>query len=243
MGDTSLNRYQAYYCDTGKKPTPDPRTFAHILLKTNTRAFLIVDNCPQKLHRELTQICSVQDSQISLITIEYDIREDEPEGTDVYRLEPASTDLIESLLRSRFTVAQGEARRIAEFAGGNARIAMALAVATKNSNVLKMNDDELFRRLFFQRHDHSDSLMRSAEVAALVYSFDANTDEGYSEEMTILCSLVEQDSGEFYRNAVLLLGRGLMQKRGIWRAVLPHAIANRLASRVIKNGHLAIISG
>ena len=36
------------------------------------------------------------------MTIEYDIQEDQPEGTDVFSLEPSSVSLIEKLVRHRF---------------------------------------------------------------------------------------------------------------------------------------------
>ena len=63
-----------------------------------------------------------------MITVEYDIREDQPEGTEVFELEPSSIDLIEKLAKHRFPhLSPVDLRTIAEFSGGNARIAIALA--------------------------------------------------------------------------------------------------------------------
>ena len=57
-------------------------------------------------------------SMLSLVTVEYDIRDDDPEETDVFRLEPSSVDLIEKLVRARFkNISQVDARTIAEFSG------------------------------------------------------------------------------------------------------------------------------
>ena len=69
---------------------PDPGTLANQLIADKTRAVLIVDNCPPDLHRRLTQICSRPESTVSLLTVEYDVRDDLPEETTVFRLEPAS---------------------------------------------------------------------------------------------------------------------------------------------------------
>ena len=55
---------------------------------------MIVDNCPPDLHRRLTEICSQQHSNVSLLTIAYEVREDIPDETNVFRLEPASEELI-----------------------------------------------------------------------------------------------------------------------------------------------------
>ena len=39
---------------------------------------------------------------MSVITVEYDIREDAPEGTEVFALEPSSVELIENWSRVAF---------------------------------------------------------------------------------------------------------------------------------------------
>jgi len=38
---------------------------------------------------------------------------------------------------------------------------------------------------------------------------------------------------QLFRNVADLKRRGLVQQRGVWRAVLPHAVANRLAARAL----------
>ena len=89
---------------------------------------MIVDNCSKKLHNELTKICTKRESTISLLTIEYDVRDDLPEETEVFRLEPASVELIAKLILRRYdNINQTNSFKIAEFAGGNARLAIALA--------------------------------------------------------------------------------------------------------------------
>ena len=50
------------------------------------------------------------------------------------------------------TLGQIDARRIAEFSGGNARLALALAAAVDDTESLSdFSDAELFDRLFHQR--------------------------------------------------------------------------------------------
>jgi aspartyl/asparaginyl beta-hydroxylase (cupin superfamily) len=98
------------------------------LLAERRRVILVVDNCPPDLHQKLSEIVRVSDSTLSVITVEYDIREDQPEGTDVFTLEVSSTELIEKLVARRFPqLSQVDCRTIAEFSGGNARIAIAVA--------------------------------------------------------------------------------------------------------------------
>ena len=128
IGENPLNPSQVFYTDVSYSPNPDPRNFAERLIALQKPAILAVDNCPPDLHRLLTSVCATSGSLVSLITVEYDVREDQPEETEVFRLEPASIALIEKMIQRRFThISQIDAQTIAEFSGGNARVAIALA--------------------------------------------------------------------------------------------------------------------
>lgn len=200
-----------------------------------SRAVLIIDNCSYELHRSLTK--QIKGSQVSLLTVEYDIRDDIPESTQVVRLEPSSNKAIETLLQQRFPhIGQVNRQTIAEFSGGNARIAIALANTLKVGESLSaLRDQDLFDRLFRQRHVESNPLRKSAEVCSLVYSFDGADTAPDSSELSLLADLVGQPIRELYRDIAELQRRGLVQARSVWRAVLPQAIANRLATHALSN--------
>jgi len=128
VGKHSLDPALAVYTNLGDVPNPNPAALVSELISTQKRAILVVDNCPPDLHMRLSEISRSEGSLVSLITIEYDIREDQPEGTDVFVLEAASVNLTEKLIGHRFPeLSQLDARRIADFSGGNALIAIALA--------------------------------------------------------------------------------------------------------------------
>lgn len=237
VGEKPLNQSQVFYSDISDSPTPDPRNFAERIIAFQKPAILAIDNCPPDLHRRLTSVCSASGSLVSLITVEYDVREDQPEETEVFRLEPASTELIEKVISARFShINQVNARTIAEFSGGNARIAIALANTVKrDEDLAQLRDSELFNRLFQQRNEPNSSLLRAAEACSLVYSFDSRTTDGVDIELKILGSLVGMSVREIYKSISELKRRDLVQQRSIWRAVLPHAIANKLAQRALEN--------
>ena len=202
VGEQALNRSQAFYTDMSDSPDPDPRTFAEQLIADKTRAILIVDNCPPDLHRRLTQTCSGSHSTVSLLTVEYDVRDDLPEETSVFRLEPASEEIIEKLIKKRFShISQVDARTIANFSGGNARVAIALANTVRQGETLSgFHDEELFERLFRQRHDSNENLLISAEVCSLVYSFEGTDANSEKSELKFLASLVDKSGSELYRD-------------------------------------------
>ncbi|MBD2704872.1 hypothetical protein IC229_29845 [Spirosoma sp. BT702] len=234
IGKAVLNSAQVLYADISNGPEPDPRTFAEQLISQKAQAVLICDNCPPDLHGRLANVCSGSKSTISLITVEYDVREDLPEETRVFRLEPASEELIFKLIKKRYThISEVDARSISNFSGGNARIAIVLANTVRQGETLSgFNNEELFNRLFHQRNQFSIDLKNSAEVLSLVYSFEG-TQVDSSSELSLLASLIQKSPDELYRYITELKNRDLVQKRSHWRAVLPQAIANRLAKNAL----------
>ncbi len=237
VGKNALNQYQAIYTDISDSPAPDPTTIASQFTNDKTRAILIIDNCPPDLHHRLTKICSRQQSTVSLLTVEYDVRDDLPEETSVFRLEPASEEIIEKLINKRFThIGQVDARKIASFSGGNARVAIVLANTVQQGETLSgFRNEHLFKRLFWQRHDPNESLLVSAQVCSLVYSFEGTDVSSEKSEIKFLASLVGKSGVDLYRDVAELKRRDLVQSRGVWRAVLPPAIANRLAERALES--------
>ena len=79
-----------------------------------------------------------------------------------------------------------------------------------------------------------------AEACALIYSFDGEdvSDEG---ELARIARIVGATSVEAYSHVAQLQGRDLAQRRGKWRAILPHALANSLAAAALKNIPYSVI--
>ncbi len=235
-GEQALVSSLAIYTDISASPSPELGAMAEQLIALRAKAVLIIDNCPPDLHRRLTRTCA--QSNISLLTIEYDVRDDLPEETSVFKLEPASAEVISKLLRKRFPhISQVDAQTIADFSGGNARIAIAIANTVRNGESLSsFRDNDLFERLFWQTDQQkNESLLRSAEVCALVYSFDGEDIISTQSELQFLASFTERSVADLYRDVAELKRRELVQSRSVWRAVLPQAIANWLAKRALES--------
>lgn len=241
VGTDALDSALVLYTDQGlDSPVPTAREMLNRLGATGTRSIIVVDNCNPITHRVLAQTVSTYPEILSLITIEYDVADDEPEETQVFELEPASEKVLEEILQHLTPhVSQLDRHRIAsaELSGGNARIALALAKTIKqNESLGSLNDLELFKRLFYQRQDiPSETLMYAAEACALVYSFDGESLKGDSAELPVLAGLVGISPMDLYRHVGTLYGRDLVQRRSRWRAILPHAIANRLACQALRH--------
>lgn len=235
IGGDALNPSMAFYTDMSDSPDPNPRTFAEQLSQTTERAIIIVDNCPPELHRKLAEVCTKAKSGISLLTVEYDVKDDIPEETQVFRLQTASIEVIKKIISTRYPhISQVDANAIADFSDGNARVAIALANTFKSDDTLSgFRDEQLFERLFWQRNSRDDDLLKAAEACSLLYSFEG-TDTGTASELATLGKLVEKSADALFRHVKNLKDRDLIQSRSRWRAVLPHAIANRLAKRALE---------
>ena len=239
VGNEPLDRHLAIYADLGEAPGPPAREVVERLAAEGRPAILVLDNCPSDNHSRIAnQVASSSD--IQLVTIEFDIQEDKPETTSVVRIDAEGHEIAERLVERRYPdLGQVNARQIAEFAGGNARVALALAdaVSGENESLSSFSNEQLFNRLFYQQGGPDTDLLKTAEVLALVYSFSIGENEDGVDELATLAGLLDQggDRRALYRAAQTLLERQLAQKRGNWRAVLPHAVANRLAASALRN--------
>jgi len=239
IGDSPLDEAAAVYTDISDAPDPVPLELLGRLVALDHACVLVVDNCGVELHRKLAARLkqSANSSQIRFITVEYDISDDEPEGTDVFKLEPSSPEVLERIIERRYpALTNPEIRTVARFSEGNARVAIALAEASKGETSLaNMSDSELFKRLFFQNKKENPSLTLAAKAMALVYSFDGETSDGEDAELPLLAKLAGQSFDEFYGHVAELRRRKLVQARGKWRALLPHALAHKLAKEFLQD--------
>src|SRR5439155_9262995 len=118
----------------------------------------------------------------------------------VFELSPSSEYLAEQLIRRRFPeLSPTDARTAAEFSGGNARTAIALAATVDRHNSLSgLVDRALFERLFHQRQVHDRGLLRAAQACALVYSFQGETLTGDDAELPRLATLAGIDAAALF---------------------------------------------
>lgn len=237
VGKNALDRTLAIYVDTGANPDPSATAMLDRLIAERRRAFLILDNCPSELHSLLATKVSAAGGEVRLITVEYDIRDDKPQTTEVVHIEAVGPEIAERLLIRRFPgVGQNNARRIAEFADGNARVSLAIAERVEDGESLaQLSDAQLFNRLFEQRNSPDEDLRHQAEVMSLVYSFSVSRGEGGDCELEALGSISGHSYTQLFRSVGKLADRHVVQKRGHWRAILPHAIANKLATSALSS--------
>ncbi|MCU4304796.1 hypothetical protein KTH06_02970 [Acinetobacter ursingii] len=233
IGENNLDVKDVWYCDIGDSPNPLPEHFIEELKLKNKSFILVVDNCGQDTHANLTK--KIQSTKISLLTIEYDVKDDLPERTNVYKLQPNSTDIIQKVIERHYpNVNDINRRKIADFSGGNYRLALAIASNIgKTDNLALLTDSELFERLFWQKGRQNEELFKIAKNFALVYSFNIEDSGEENSELDFLSNLAKVDSDTAIEAIEILKSKDIVQQRGVWRAILPHALANHLVKELI----------
>ena len=237
VGTNALNPHLAVYTDLSDSPDPIPLELLIHLQHLGQRCFLIVDNCGVDLHQKLTSRMRSSQGNVSVITIEYDISDDESENTDTFKLEPASVNTIEKIVKRRHPeLTSPEISTIASFSEGNSRIALALAdTAEYGESLANLRDSNLIKRIFHQNHQENPALLRAAKACSLVYSYDVETLGGDDAELPRLAALAEQTISEFHGHVAELHRRQLVQMRSKWRALLPHALAHKLGKEALQD--------
>lgn len=223
------------YGDAGSSPEVTPASMAQHLVDIGRRCVLIVDNCPAALHTVLTGIVRASGSAVSLLTIDFDVGDAQPEHTTVFRLARAGDPLIDALLRQRAPVlTSGDRDRVANFCDGNTRIALVLAqAATTGGSLTGLSDPELLDKLFLDARRGPDKDLRTAAgVAALVNAFEVDGPIDQSEAAW-LAQFAGLNPMTFLAKIGDLLERGMAQQRGVQRAILPPAIAVWMAEETL----------
>lgn len=226
----------AVYTDISARPDPSPEAMIEALRSSVQPAVMVVDNCGQQTHSALVAAKGRRDGTLGLLTIEYDIRDDIPDDTQCYRLEGSSDEVLWSVLRSHYPILSGpDVSTVIAASEGNARLAFAIAsTAHQTGDLALLRNDELFRRLFEQKHGNaSDELLRCAQAASLIYSFNGE-DVSAGSEIALLATFAGVSAQTFRSNLAEIKRRGLLQERGQMRALLPHAVSNRLAARALE---------
>lgn len=229
-GEKPLSQSKAIYADLGMELIPTATEILRQLITTKTDAILVLDNCPPGIHNSLAKELSESDAPLKLLTVEYDVQEDKPENTKAFRMAPVGDKVVEKLVCLQYPeISQANASKIAHFADGNARVALSLADNIDPSeNLAMLSNNDLFDRLFYQRQVKDTPLRERAEALSLVYSYDLDDEISALGEISINCKR------SLLKASYTLQERGLVQQRGGWRAVLPHAISNRLASKALE---------
>jgi hypothetical protein len=230
---TALDPASAVYADAGLDLASSPAVVAEQLSLSGARSIMIIDNATSRLHSQLSEIVARPGSEVSLLTIDYGVEDDQPENTLLVRLHPSSEAVLLWLIEQRHPdLGRLDRERLARFCEGNAR--MGLAIARNGGDLAKLTDSELLDRLFQSRRQDDKDVRVAAEAASLVYAFFADKTWRDEPEHSVLAGIAGMPANRFYRLVQTMLDWGVAQQRGAQRAIKPDPIADRLAAKILR---------
>lgn len=237
IGNNALDKKSVWYCDNGTSPQPTPEQLIQsIHHNKDEKIIFIIDNCGKDLHANLTKLIK-NHQNTSLLTIEYDIKDDLPEETEVYKIQPTTPEILKKVIAIHYPdISQANIEAISEFSGGNYRLAMVICSnINKTDNISILTDEHLFNRIFFQNDEIDTEIIKVAQIFSLVYSFNIEDGNTESSEINFLSEFAEVSTRTAYRIIDNLYSKDIVQKRGNFRAILPHVLANKLAMQGINS--------
>ena len=236
-GGEALAPASAIYGDVGLDLGLSAGMLAEQLGAAGVRAVIVADNCRAETHGHLAATVARAGSRASVLTIDYDLLGDAPEGTLLVRLGDNSDEAILGLLAQRCPWLDDAARRhLTDFAGGNARVALRIGEGSREGvNIASFNDAEMLDRLFQAgRQDIGPDARSCADAASLATAFYVDRADHEQIEHGVLAELAGVTTAQFYREVGQFLDFGLAQQRGSQRAIMPPPTANMLAATTIR---------
>lgn len=237
VGADALSPTKVIYADAAEHLEPTAEQMLREVILKNDKTVVILDNCSADLHVRLMTICRTQETMVSLITVEYDVKDENTEETASFMLKSASDYMIEEIVIKNYTWIPFQViNRIVEMSGGNVRLALLFAkyLSESNRDIVTIRDSELFKRLFWQKGNENTELFMTAKTFSLLYSVDYEDEEPESEleKLSILTGIRLRQSVDYLEE---LKNRDILQTRGKWCAILPHALSNYLAKAAIQS--------
>lgn len=192
------------------------------------RLLLVVDDCPQSLHRRLRDIVSVERSRLSLITL---AREDESaSGADSLTIERSADAVMDGMVRYAAPALRDDDRwLLVRQSQGYPLMAHLLASAWHvGAPTEPVVDDEWVRQVVFGAKEEPGSALM--EAAMLLGAFRLLDIENDGDLETLASALTLQNSPSSLRSAWdTLLRKGVVRRYGSLASIQPRPLAAALA--------------
>jgi hypothetical protein len=204
---------------------------AEALCDAGAEVVLVVDDCSSRIHAKLRQIVRRVDSNLSLLTLDYDL-EGSANEEHVMRMEPATDEVIKGIVEQTCPgLLDADVSRVVDFAQGFPQVAVLLGRARLQGaqDLGALSDSDLADRMVSGRRGASDTARNVLRVCAMfdVLGIEGRVKEQMEFAATHVCRI---DHHEFYGVVQDFIERGVIQKRGDFIQVQPKPLAIRLAA-------------
>ena len=195
------------------------------------KAILVVDNCELQLHESLVKEVRRENSQISLLSLDYNI-DSVSAQTKVFKLERMKDEELLQLLRPVYENKFQDLPRIASFAQGFPQMAVLLVEArlSEDPRIGELTDDALLTKLLWKHGENENT--EDLKMLRACSLFDVFGIEGEVEgQLAYISSVIGVGVDTLYECVERFSQRGIIDKRGRFGQVIPKPLAIRLAGQ------------
>ena len=217
------------YVDANHAPNVDALVADWISLGLS--AILVVDNCEYKLHERLAKEIGRGNSQISLLSLDYNF-DKVSDATKCFDLKQMSNDELLQLLNPIYSNRLTDLDRIVSFAQGFPQMAVLLAEARLNEDprIGELGEDELANKLLWKRGEEENrDHLKILQVCSLFDTF--GIEQEVEDQLKYIAGLVGLNVDTVYECIQKYSERGLIDRRGRYGEVVPKPLAIRLAGQ------------
>jgi hypothetical protein len=195
------------------------------------QAILVVDNCDYRLHERLTKEVRRTNSQISLLSLDYNF-DTVSSPTVCFRLNPMADKELLQLLSPLYKDILPDLDRVVGFAQGFPQMAVLLADARLNEDprIGELTEDELANKLLWKRGEQEDS--EALKILQACSLFDVfGIEQEVESQLEHIASIAGLGVDEVFACVQKYSSRGLIDRRGRFGQVVPKPLAIRLAGQ------------
>ena len=217
------------YVDESQADTSAILQTVEALANTRARAVVVVDRCSPKTHRILVGSASRAGSQLSLLTIDDDIRAT-MSGTTI-KVDDAPLAVVKAIIGQLApNLPSLDHQRLEHFSEGFPRIAFSISRAWLSSQpIAHAEDDDIVNAFVLGRQPTDPGYMLKSAMLLAAFGVVGIDDDGQLSEIASFRDDLSIDGLRIGINR--LLDRDVIRRKGRFGVIQPRPIAMRLAER------------
>lgn len=193
---------------------------------------LVVDDCPDEMHRDLTAKARRHGSLLRVITTDVETRSQSNAQNLVIEVGAASTKIVENIARKVApSISGSNVGFVRDLADGFPRMALLAAQAINDGYDALGTVEDLVDRIVWGRNSRDPDTERILSLASLFTV--VGVDGAVAAELDTLSALVGSTTAIAYRQLDSMRQRGVTARRGDYIEVQPLPLAAHLAARLL----------
>lgn len=198
------------------------------LADSGSPTMLVVDECPDEMHRKLVDVAQRSGSCLRLVTIDIETKIGQARETLTIRLAPALDQTIGSIAKAVAPpLSDSEVHFIQELAHGFPKMAVLAAQQNGHRRQAIHSVEQLLDRIIWDRKVCNDTAQKALECLSL-FEWVGLTERAGSEAAFIAKELAGMLEDDFIAHVKSFVPRGIVEQRGDFIQVTPVPLAAHL---------------